>query len=84
MYPEQYKSEVTSQDENFCPGGSVIVSPLGKIIEGPLFNKSGVLIAELDLEDIKRSNLDFDVIGHYARNDIFEFNVKGQPELKKE
>jgi nitrilase len=84
MYPEQYKSEVESQDENFCPGGSVIVSPLGKIIEGPLFNKSGVLIAELDLEDIKRSNLDFDVIGHYARNDIFEFNVKGQPELKKE
>ena len=60
------------------------MSPLGKIIEGPLFDKAGVLVAELDLEDIKRSNLDFDVIGHYARNDIFEFNVKGQPELKKE
>lgn len=84
MYPEKYKNEVANQPENFCPGGSVIVSPLGKIIEGPLFDKAGVLVAELDLEDIKRSKLDFDVIGHYARNDIFEFKANGQPELRKE
>jgi nitrilase len=84
MYPDKYKDEVANQDENFCPGGSVIVSPLGKIMEGPLFNKAGVLIAELDLEDIKRSKLDFDVIGHYARKDIFDLNVKGQPDIKKE
>jgi len=84
MYPDKYKSEVANQPENFCPGGSVIVSPLGKIIKGPLFNKAGVLVAELDLEDVKRSKLDFDVIGHYARNDIFEFKVKGQPDIKKE
>ncbi len=84
MYPKKYAEEVKNEKENFCPGGSIIVSPLGKIIEGPLFNKAGVLIAELDLEDIKRSKLDFDVIGHYARNDIFEFNVKGQPKIKKE
>jgi nitrilase len=84
MYPEKYKNEVANQPENFCPGGSVIVSPLGKIIEGPLFAKAGVLVAELDLEDIKRSKLDFDVIGHYARNDIFEFKANGQPDLKKE
>lgn len=84
MYPDKYKDEVKDQPENFCPGGSVIVSPLGNIIEGPLFNKAGILVAELDLEDIKRSKLDFDVIGHYARNDIFEFKVNGQPEIKKE
>ncbi len=84
MYPEKYKSEVANQPENFCPGGSVIVSPLGNIIEGPLFNKAGVLVAELDLEDVKRSKLDFDVIGHYARNDIFEFKVNNQPETTKE
>jgi len=84
MYPDKYKDEVKDQLENFCTGGSVIVSPLGKIIEGPLFNKAGILVAELDLEDIKRSKLDFDVIGHYARNDIFEFKVNGQPEIKKE
>lgn len=84
MYPEKYQEDVIDVPEHFCPGGSVIVSPLGKVMEGPLFDKVGVLVAELDLEDVKRSKLDFDVIGHYARNDIFEFKVKGQPDIKKE
>jgi nitrilase len=84
MYPRKYQSLVKDEKEKICPGGSVIISPLGKIIAGPLFNKSGVLVAELDLEEINLSKLDFDVIGHYSRNDIFEFNVKNQPDIKKE
>ncbi len=84
MYPVKYAEDVKNEQENFCPGGSVIVSPLGKIIEGPLFNKAGVLVAELDLEDIKRSKLDFDVIGHYARPDIFDFKANNQPDIIKE
>ncbi len=84
MYPEKYKALVEDETENICPGGSVIVSPLGKIIAGPLFNKAGALIAEIDLEDIHMSKLDFDVVGHYSRDDIFKFNVLNQPEIKKE
>jgi len=84
MYPAKYQELIKNEPEKMCKGGSVIVSPLGKIIEGPLFNKSGAVIAELDLEEIKFSKLDFDVIGHYARNDIFELKVVGQPEMKKE
>lgn len=84
MYPEKYQDFVTDEAEIKCRGGSVIVSPLGKIKQGPLFDKSGALIAELDLDDISASKLDFDVIGHYARNDIFELKVNGQPEIKKE
>lgn len=84
MYPEKYQDLVTDEAEIMCRGGSVIVSPLGKIKQGPLFDKSGALIAELDLDDISASKLDFDVIGHYARNDIFELKVNGQPEIKKE
>ena len=84
MYPEKYKKEVSSEIENFCPGGSVIVSPLGRVIEGPLFNEAGVLIADLDLEEIKRAKLDFDVIGHYSRPDIFDLKINNQPEMKQE
>lgn len=84
MYPEKYQKLVKDEPEEMCRGGSVIVSPLGKIIQGPLFNQAGALIAELDMEDIKLSKLDFDVIGHYARGDIFEFCAVNQPELKKE
>ncbi|MEM0932000.1 MAG: carbon-nitrogen hydrolase family protein [Bacteroidota bacterium] len=84
MYPDAYRHLVESEEENMCPGGSLIVSPSGKIIAGPLFGKSGALLAELDLEDIHQANLDFDVVGHYARNDIFNFSVNGQPETLDE
>ncbi len=84
MYPDKYQTLVKDEPENICRGGSVIVSPLGKIIAGPLWDKSGVLIAELDLEEITLSKLDFDVIGHYSRNDIFQFNALNQPEIGNE
>ncbi|MGB5820680.1 MAG: carbon-nitrogen hydrolase family protein [Saonia sp.] len=84
MYPPLYSTLVADEPEDMSPGGSIIVSPLGKVLAGPLFGKSGALMAELDLEEINLSKLDFDVIGHYARNDIFDFKVKGQPEMIKE
>lgn len=84
MYPEKYQSLVENEPENMCRGGSVIISPMGKIIEGPLYDQSGALIAELDFDEIHQSKLDFDVIGHYSRNDIFKLNIVGQPEIKKE
>ncbi|WP_422860288.1 carbon-nitrogen hydrolase family protein [Flagellimonas sp. S174] len=81
MYPEAYQSLVKDEEENICPGGSVLVSPSGKIIAGPLFDEAGSLVAELDLDEISQANLDFDVVGHYARNDIFNLEIKNQPEM---
>ncbi|PRX54338.1 carbon-nitrogen hydrolase family protein [Flagellimonas meridianipacifica] len=81
MYPEAYQRLVANEDEEICPGGSLIVSPSGKIIEGPLFGKAGALVAELDLDEIHQGNLDFDVVGHYARDDIFNLQINGQPEM---
>ncbi len=80
MLPARYRSLVESEPEEMCPGGSVIISPLGEILAGPLFGQEGALVAELDLEDIVRAQLDFDVTGHYARPDIFQLNVVGMPE----
>ncbi|MCF6241750.1 MAG: hypothetical protein L3J74_10440, partial [Bacteroidales bacterium] len=45
----KYQTLVKDESENLCPGGSIIVSPMGKIIAGPLFDKAGALVAELDL-----------------------------------
>jgi len=84
MYPDQYASLVSNEPEELCPGGSVIVSPSGEILEGPLFGSSGVLIAELDLDQIIDNKLDFDVNGHYSRKDIFNFEAINQPNIKKE
>jgi nitrilase len=60
-------------------GGSVIVSPLGEIIAGPLYDEEGILYADLDLADVARSKLDFDVVGHYARPDIFQLSIDERP-----
>jgi len=57
---------------------------MGKILAGPLLNEAGVLMATIDLNEIAQSKLDFDVVGHYARNDIFEFKVKDQPQTINE
>ncbi len=84
MLPHKYQSLVEQEPEEMCPGGSVIISPLGEILAGPLFGKAGALMAELDLEDIVRAQLDFDVAGHYARPDIFRFSVEGMPGLVQE
>lgn len=78
MYPTDlhYYDELKSQPEIMCAGGSCIVNPFGQYVAGPVFNKAEVLLAELDLGQITRSRMDFDVIGHYARPDVFYFNVK--------
>ncbi|KOV60568.1 nitrilase-related carbon-nitrogen hydrolase [Streptomyces sp. MMG1121] len=56
-------------------GGSVIVSPLGEILAGPLRGGEGILAAELDLDELTRARFDFDPTGHYARPDVFTLHV---------
>lgn len=84
MYPERFRELVKSEKEEICPGASIIVSPLGGIIAGPLMDRAGALVADIDLDEIPMSKLDFDVAGHYSRDDIFHFEVKNQPEVIKE
>ncbi|MFI9011406.1 nitrilase-related carbon-nitrogen hydrolase [Actinosynnema sp. NPDC053489] len=60
-------------------GGSVIVSPLGEVLAGPLRDAEGVLTAELDLHDLARARFDFDVVGHYSRPDLFTLRVDEAP-----
>lgn len=81
MYSDRHRALVSDEPEEMCPGGSVIISPLGEILAGPLFGAAGVLHAELDLEDIPRAQLDFDVVGHYARKDVFCLDIAGLPRV---
>jgi len=63
-------------------GGSVIVSPLGEVLAGPLYGAEGILTSEVDLDELVCSRMDFDVTGHYSRDDIFELRIKDQPGTK--
>jgi len=78
--PEAYHPiQGEAPDTVLINGGSVIVSPLGEILAGPLRGREGILTAELDLNEIARGKFDFDVVGHYARPDVFTLSVDGRP-----
>jgi nitrilase len=81
MYPSDLVTEVQDSPEVICRGGSVVVSPLGEILAGPLYDAEGILYADLDLGEIGRARFDFDVVGHYARPDVFQMTVNEQPAL---
>jgi len=72
--------ELADQPEVLCRGGSAIVSPLGEVLAGPLYDAEGILYATLDMGEIARSRFDFDVVGHYARSDVFQLRVNTRPQ----
>jgi nitrilase len=83
MYPVDLigLEDLANLPEVMCRGGSVIISPLGKTLAGPLYDQEGFLIAELDMAEIAQSKYDFDVTGHYARPDIFQLIINEKPLL---
>jgi nitrilase len=81
MYPADLPGieELSAQPDIMCRGGSVIVSPMGNIAAGPVWDREEILFARLDPGETVRGKLDFDVIGHYARPDVFQLTVNNQP-----
>ncbi len=87
MYPSDLRAstELQAQPEVMCRGGSVIISPLGEILAGPLYDEEGILYATLDRAEIVRGKLDFDVVGHYARPDVLQLKIdeRAKPPIER-
>jgi nitrilase len=80
-YPKDLEGleDLEDQPEVICRGGSAIISPLGEILAGPLYDQEGMLFADLDLAEVVRAKFDFDVVGHYARSDVFQLRINEEP-----
>jgi len=79
-FPTDYRSIFgESPDTVVCRGGSCIVDPFGNFLAGPNLESEAILIAELDLDQVTRGKYDLDVVGHYARPDIFQLLVDERP-----
>jgi len=61
-------------------GGSCIISPFGEVLAGPVYGEETILTAELDKSEITRGKYDLDVVGHYARPDVFTLTVDETPQ----
>jgi len=74
----QCRDETWPDDKPLIRGGSVIISPMGEVLAGPLYNEEGLISAEIDLDDIIKARYDMDPVGHYSRPDIFKLYVDEQ------
>ncbi|CAO1622412.1 unnamed protein product [Sympodiomycopsis kandeliae] len=80
-FPEDYPAyQDEAPDHMVTRGGSMIVSPLGEVLAGPLFNQRGIITACVDDVDgqILEAKLDMDACGHYGRQDLFQLRVTGE------
>ncbi|QYK00520.1 carbon-nitrogen hydrolase family protein [Shewanella psychrotolerans] len=68
--------ELYPADEEWInPGDSIVVSPSGEIVAGPLSKEKGCIIVDIDVEKAATSKRALDVAGHYSRPDVFELRV---------
>ncbi len=56
-------------------GGSAIIAPDGEYLVAPVYGRETILYADLDMQRIAEEQMTLDVTGHYARDDVFKFEV---------
>ncbi len=72
--------DLAGEPDLMCRGGSCILDPMGEYLAGPLYGSEGILTADLDPGRLAEARYDFDVVGHYARNDVFTLLVDERPQ----
>ncbi|MEM9856827.1 MAG: nitrilase-related carbon-nitrogen hydrolase, partial [Bacteroidota bacterium] len=65
----------TFPDELVLRGGSCIINPRGEFIVEPVFEKEGLVIADIDLDLRIKEQMTLDTSGHYQRHDIFDLEI---------
>jgi nitrilase len=75
-YPPEWLEFAQNLPEVPIRGGSCIVGPIGDLLAGPLYGEEAIVSAQVDIAQLPAAKFDFDVVGHYARPDVFDFAVK--------
>jgi nitrilase len=77
--PEAYGlAGLVAHREWIKEGDSAIAAPSGSLLAGPLHREEGILCADIDLREVAASRWNLDVAGHYARPDLFRFELRRQ------
>lgn len=58
-------------------GGSCVVAPDGRYVLKPDTAGQDLLVTEINLDEVIGEKMTLDVTGHYQRDDVFEFRVRG-------
>jgi predicted amidohydrolase len=72
---EPHPDRVTSPDHWILRGGSAIIGPDGRYVVEPTFDRSIIVMADLDLVRTREERMTLDVAGHYARDDALSLTI---------
>ena len=78
MYPSSLfaQDEISRLKEETCVGGSCIIDPYGHYVTEPVWNKEAIIYADLDMDNVPMSHMEFDSTGHYTRPDILDLQIR--------
>jgi nitrilase len=71
-FPSDFPLEIPPEAEVLGRGGACVVSPIGEVVAGPLYDREGIVYADCDLSAALRAKRYFDVAGHYGRADVLD------------
>lgn len=78
MYPKSLNAqdEIAKLPDIVCRGGSNIIDPFGHVVGDTIWDREGIIFAELDMQKVPASRMEHDVSGHYARPDVLRLTVE--------
>lgn len=79
MYPdgmhEPAVTEIEKLPDIVCRGGSCIIDPYGHSLRDPVWDREEIIYEELDMQKVPAAKMEFDPVGHYARNDVLKLEI---------
>ncbi len=70
-----YREALAGGETSFYNGGSAIAGPDGRWIVEPVADEERLVVADIDVREVRRERQNFDPAGHYFRGDVFELSV---------
>ena len=77
MLPTDFElmKEMENLPEVLSRGGSAIIGPDARYLAGPVYDQETIVYADINLEQIVEEKQTLDVVGHYARPEIFTLHI---------
>jgi len=71
----ELKNELTDLPHILFRGGSCIIGPDGGFVADPVYDCETIVYADIDLARVYEEKQALDVVGHYARPEVFKLHV---------
>jgi len=78
MYPDclHCADEIAALPAIVCRGGSCVIDPYGHAVGETIWDREGIIYADLDMQKVPASRMEFDACGHYSRPDVLKLRVE--------